>query len=375
MLDSWPLFVACAPGLEALLAQELQSLGLGSPAAQPGGVALDGDREAMMHINLWSGLATHVLVRVAAFEARHFSALAKRAGKVPWSQLLRPDVSWSVRATCRRSKLYHSDAVAQRVTAAITKALGGPSPSPDDKATKPEVEVAVRLDRDRCQLSIDTSGAPLHRRGWRQQTAKAPLREDLAHAMLLSTWDQRAPLIDPMMGSGTIVIEAACIARKLAPGRLRQFAFERTHLADAAAWQAARDRATEQVRALNTTIVGRDRNGGALDAAQGNAARAGVDGDLTLERADLASEPLPSLPGAHVITNPPYGQRIDGSRGSLNALGARLAETSAQSLGLIYPVDGHANVPGVRLKKLCMTDHGGTKVAISVAELGPIEPT
>ena len=363
-VDGYTLFVACKPGLEELLAAELSELGVtvGSPTA--GGVELVGDAASVMRINLSSGIATHVLLRVGEVEARHFSALVKRAKRLPWSELLPAATHRTVRATCKRSKLYHSGAVAQRIEQAVDEALGSPGDSDG-----PAVELVARMDRDRCTISIDTSGEALHRRGWRKQTAKAPLREDLAHALLLASgWDRESVLVDPLCGSGTIAIEAVGLARRLAPGRLRGFAFEHTRLMDQASWSAIVKEAEARARPLPASILARDRNAGALEATRGNAKRAGVDDDLQIVEADLEHEALPT--GAALVTNPPYGQRIRGPRPVQQHLGARITEAEISRVAVVAPTEDPCRLPGVPLHKMLMTDHGGTKVAFFVANQG-----
>ena len=228
---------------------------------------------------------------------------------------------------------------------------------------RPAVELVARMDRDRCTISIDTSGEALHRRGWRKQTAKAPLREDLAHALLLASgWDRASPLVDPLCGSGTIAIEAVGLARGLAPGRLRSFAFEHTRLMDAASWSAIQ--AESPPRPLPAPVLARDRNPGAIEATRGNAQRAGVADDLQLEQADLEHEPLPA--GATLVTNPPYGQRIAGPTKIQHHLGARITEAGITRVAIVAPTEDPCRLPGVSLRKALMTDHGGTKVAFFV---------
>lgn len=357
-MDGLSLFVACKPGLEPILAQELVALGVTEPSPVSGGVELVADGAMVMRINLRSGVATHVLVRIGEVEARHFSALVKRVRKLPWTDLLAPRTRTTVRATCRRSKLYHSGAVAQRIEEAVTEALGGPG-DPEG----PQVELVARMDRDRCTISLDTSGEALHRRGWRLQTAKAPLREDLAHALLLASgWDRQSPLVDPLCGSGTIAIEAVALARGLAPGRLRSFAFEHTRLMDRPSWTTVQNESL--ARPLPAPIVARDRNPGAVEATRGNASRAGVASDLQIEQADLEHAALPS--GATVVTNPPYGQRIAGPNAIQHHLGARITRAGIRRVAVVAPTEDPCRLPGVRLRKALMTDHGGTKVAFFV---------
>lgn len=358
MLD---LFVACAPGLEPLLARELADLGLAELRSEPGGVTVRTDPRGVSTICLHSGLANHVRLRVGEpFDVRHFDKLVRKTAALPWGELLRPGTKAVASAVCRKSRLYHSGGVAQRVEAGIAKAIGAP------RDGMPEVAVSVRIVRDRCTVSLDLSGEALHRRGWRQQTAKAPIREDLARALLVvSGWTPDRALFDPMMGSGTLVIEAATMARRIAPGLHRDFAFERTKLSDRADLEELRDDARARVLpSAAVSLVGRDHMQGALDAATGNAQRAGVAGDLSLSKAVL-SDPWPSLTDAVVVTNPPYGIRV-GEATSVHALYGELgSHTKAMGWGLAVVIADRRFVrsTGVSLEPKLTTDHGGIKVS------------
>lgn len=358
MLD---LFVACAPGLEPLLARELADLGLTELRSEPGGVTVRCEPRGVSTICVHSGLANHVRLRVGEpFEVRHFDKLIRKTAALPWGDLLRPGTKVVASAVCRKSRLYHSGGVAQRVEAGIAKAIGGP------REGMPEVAVSVRIVRDRCTVSLDLSGEALHRRGWRQQTAKAPIREDLARALLVvSGWTPERPLFDPMMGSGTLVIEAATMARRIPPGLGRGFAFERTKLSDRADLEELRDAARAQVRTeAGVVLVGRDHMQGALDAAMGNALRAGVAGDVTFSKARL-DEAWPELEGATVVTNPPYGIRV-GDATSVHALYEALGERAnamGWRLAVVIADRRFVRSTGVSLEPKLTTDHGGIKVS------------
>ena len=357
MLD---LFVVCAPGLERLLAHELTGLGLDGLKSEPGGVAVRAPAKAVGTIALWSGLANHLRLRVGEpFEVRHFDKLVRKTAALPWKDLLKPGTNVEVSAVCRKSRLYHSDAVAQRVEAGIEKAVGPAHPG------GPTLEVAVRIVRDQCTVSLDLGGDALHRRGWRQQTAKAPLREDLARALLLASgWTPARPLFDPMMGAGTLVIEAATMARNIAPGIRRRFAFEETKLDAATKLESQREAARMAiVDHAPIALMGRDRAEGALQAALGNAARAGVQGDVDLAIAELA-EPWPAIPDPVVVTNPPYGVRV----GSVSAahetyatLGLR-AQEHGWRLGVVVADRRFLRSLDAPVQPALKTDHGGIKV-------------
>jgi putative N6-adenine-specific DNA methylase len=219
----------------------------------------------------------------------------------------------AVRVTCHKSKLYHSDAVAERIVRAVGDKLGKPSllhKPADEEAQNPPQLIVVRLLRDQCFVSIDSSGELLHRRGYRQAVAKAPLRETLAAGMLLASgWDMQAPLLDPFCGSGTIAIESALLARGLAPGRNRRFAFMDWPGFDEKIWRGLLAESGSAAGEGMPIIQASDRDAGAVRMAQENAERAGVASDIEFTcRAVSAIAP----PAGHgwVVTNPPYGLRV-----------------------------------------------------------------
>ncbi|MCC5984849.1 MAG: class I SAM-dependent RNA methyltransferase [Rhodobacteraceae bacterium] len=345
------LFLAAPPGLESVLAEEARALGFAHARAVPGGVETAGSVAGAMRANLWLRGAGRVLLRVAQFRALHLAQLDKRAHRVAWAAHLRPDVPVRVEATCTRSRIYHQGAAAERVARAIAACTGAPvstagagrkAGTDDDPegAHPPDsapLRVMVRIDDDLCTLSIDTSGAPLHRRGHKQAVGKAPLRETLAALFLRECgFDGREPVVDPMCGSGTFVIEAAEIAAGLAPGRSRAFDFERMAGFDAALWEALRAKAGRAARAPEAMFLGADRDQGAVTMAEANAARAGVDGHCRfLCQPVSALEPPPALHGASpglVMVNPPYGARI-GKRHMLHAIHGALGKTLAARFG------------------------------------------
>src|SRR4051812_6625037 len=216
--EPFELFAATAPGLESIAAGELKSLGV-KGRQEPGGVAFEGDLNGVYLANLWLRTASRVLLRLGRFHASTFYELERRAKKLPWADFLPATGSVEVRVTCRKSRLYHSDAVAERILGAIARVApagidvkigAAPGEGDDEAETSSRQLIVVRIVDDQCEVSADTSGELLHRRGYRQEVARAPLRETLAAAMVLASgWDKRQPLLDPMCGSGTIPIEAA----------------------------------------------------------------------------------------------------------------------------------------------------------------------
>lgn len=387
-----------APGLEPLLERELRALGIAAHA-EAGGVAWTGDAGSVMRANLHSRLATRVLVRAARFRATTFWELERLAAKVEWARFVAPGTAVAFRVTCRKSKLYHSDAVAERLGKAVMRAVKGatwvdapeePEDAGDDGAVVARSGVAqgamdagpqlfvARFDHDQLLLSADSSGAPLYMRGWRQAVAKAPLRETLAAALLVASgWDESAPLLDPMCGSGTIAIEGALRARRIAPGSQRAFAFEQWPGFDSAAWQAMRAEARAAERpplAGVPLIVASDRDEGAVAAARANAARAAVAGDIRFVVRPLSAlaadaELAGGAPG-WLVSNPPYGVRVgdrDRVRDLWSALGRVVRERlPGWSVALLSPEERLEAQVGLEFQEALRTRNGGIPVRVVV---------
>lgn len=366
------IFVACLPGLEPFVARECGALGAAvgeQLTVGGGGVDCRGDFATLMRMNLGLGCASHVLLRVARFRARHFSELHKRADRVAWGEWLGDGAPFVVRASSRRSKLYHTGGIEERVTAAIARQRGGDGAVAGDPGAA--VPVHARLVDDVCTLSIDTSGEPLHRGGFRVETAKAPLREDLAYALVLaSEWDPDRPLVDPFCGAGTIPIVAARIARRLPPGLSRGYAFEALPAFDRDLWAAVqRDAEAQALERAPQVIVGSDRDAGAVDIARRNAERAGVAGDVAFHHAPLSACPgfeIGAERGA-VVTNPPFGRRVGGDADRLaplyQALGARVRELGPGWRCAVLAADRRLALrTGLRLSSAFLASHGGLRV-------------
>lgn len=299
----------------------------------------------MMRANLHSRVANRIVVRMAEFHASTFYELERRAKKVEWERFLSKDSLFRFRVTARKSKLYHSDAIAERLGRAAARATGAKvlaAKSDEDDETESAQLFVVRIANDTVTISVDSSGELLHRRGYRQAIAKAPLRETLAAAMLIgSGWDMNCPLVDPMCGSGTIAIEAAMMARRIAPGIHREFAFESWAGHDAAAWNAMKAEArAAELSSVATQILASDRDAGAIEATKLNAERAGVLADIAISGRAISGVEFPDGAG-WIISNPPYGIRVGESAPLRNlyaqigkimrgpALGYRLALLSA----------------------------------------------
>lgn len=297
------IFLTTFPGLEPTLLAEIRGKGFKAAKAVPGGVVIRGGWPEVWRANLWVRGAGRVLARLDHFHATHLAQLDLRARHVPWASVLRPDVPFRVEATCAASKLYHSGAVAERIATAIRETLGAPE-SPEAAVT-----VMARLEHDRCTISLDTSGEALHKRGYKAAINPAPLRETMASLFLAQCgYLGEEPLLDPMCGAGTFVIEAAEIAARLNPGRARGFAFEHFAGFDADSW--ARMRAVASRRAPAALCYGSDRDAGAVAMARANAERAGVAEATEFRQCTISDAAPPEGPPGLVMVNPPYGTRL-----------------------------------------------------------------
>lgn len=314
------IFVICAPGLEAVTGAEMMRLGVKPEKSEAGGVSCKGSIQDVMRLNLWLRSASRVVVRVAAFHASTFHELERRAKKIEWNRYLNDKSAVSFRVTCKKSKLYHSDAVAERFMKALSAQVKGANfevsdeKDDDDSEAGAAQQFIVRLFRDDVIVSIDSSGELLHRRGYRLATAKAPIRETLAAAILLAAeWSGTTPLLDPLCGSGTLPIEAALIARNIAPGKNRQFAFMNWRGFERRGWQLIQADADKKALAsARVKILGSDRDEGAISAVRANAKRAGVDRDIEISRKSM-TEAVSDVAGTAeglLVTNPPYGKRV-----------------------------------------------------------------
>ena len=263
--------------------------------------------------NLELRCAVRVLRRLGRFACPDERALYRAAKAVDWSEFLAPDGGFFVDAQCRESALDHSQFVAQRTKDAVVDSLRQASGlRPSVAKQDADLRIHVHLWRDRCTLSVDTSGDSLHKRGWRRYQGYAPLAETLAAAVVLqSAWDRRAPLIDPFCGSGTILVEAALIASDTAPGIFRDFGFERWPGHDAAAWAELRAAARARARMPpRLKLIGRDLDPDHIPGALENAAASGHPETFDLEPGDARQFPWKKGWGATIAANLPYGKRV-----------------------------------------------------------------
>ncbi|MDD7972565.1 class I SAM-dependent RNA methyltransferase [Roseinatronobacter sp. HJB301] len=357
---TFPIYLACLPGLEAVIAQEAHELGLPAPIIVPGGVETTGTWPDIWRANLWLRCASRVLVRLGQFRALHLAQLDKRARKFPWADFLRPDIPVRVDVTCTRSRIYHQKAAAQRIQTAITETLGA------SITLDADLRLMVRIDDDMVTVSLDTSGEGLHKRGHKLATGKAPLRETMAAAFLNQMgFDGTQPVIDPMCGSGTFILEAAERAAGLPPGRTRTFAFENLSSFEASAWAQMRQHSPQTPPAQ---FFGFDRDQGVIQNARENAQRAGLEDCTAFTCQPISALSRPDTPPGLIMVNPPYGGRI-GNPARLFGLYATLGQVLRENfagwrLGLVTSERKLAHATGLNLQPGPPIPHGGLKVQL-----------
>jgi putative N6-adenine-specific DNA methylase len=350
----------CTPGLEALTADELTGLGVRLRRTLVGGVEFSASDRQLYAANLWLRTAARIVVRIGtAFVAATFEELERRVADLDWAPWLPAGTTPDVRVSSTASRLYHTGAVAERL--GVLLASGG----------EPGPQISVRIMHDRVSVSVDSSGAPLHRRGWRHDHGQAALRETLGAALVLASgWDRRTALVDPMCGSGTIAIEAALLAADRPPGAGRRFAFEEWPSFQPGTWASvigeARARSAPAVPAP-PLIMASDRDPEAIAAATANAERAGVAERVALTGAALDGLRLPLGPG-WLVTNPPYGKRVDGGEVGevFAALGRAVRGQPDWRLGVLVADQAVARRSGLRLDERLHTKNGGIPVTFLV---------
>lgn len=320
-------FFASAPrGLERLLLEEVVSLGGSDAAAVGGGVAFSGDWTTCYRVNFWSRIASRVLWRIAAFDYEDEHDLYAAAAAIHWQQYFTVDRTLRVNLTAQRSPLQSLDFATLRIKDAICdrfrEKLGR---RPDVDRAEPHVRVHAFLERNSATLYLDTSGEALFKRGWRHGVTEAPLRENLAAGIIrLTGWKPDEPLLDPMCGGGTLLVEAAAMARGRAPGARRSFGFENLLALDAEAWQAVQSEDRAPGKQPGPRLHGSDVDPRALKAARRNLAEAGVERWVQLEQCSILERNAPA-PSGVLVANPPYGERL-GSAGALSDFYPRLGE-------------------------------------------------
>ncbi|MGQ0750566.1 MAG: THUMP domain-containing class I SAM-dependent RNA methyltransferase [Betaproteobacteria bacterium] len=321
-------FAPCPRGLEGVLAEELKRIGAGRVSAVEGGVDFSGEMALCYAANLESRIASRVLWRVGHAPYRSDKDIYAAARELPWTRWFDVERSIRVNLSAIRSPLKSLDFATLRIKDAVCdgfrEACGR---RPDVDTAHPDVRVHAFLTRSHVSFYLDTSGEPLFKRGWRTAAGEAPLRENLAAGIVrLSDWRPGTPLLDPMCGGGTLLVEAAMIALEIAPGLGRAFGFEKLAIFDSKAWQVVRKRAADRPRPPHALgIYGSDKFGAVLDLARRNLEAAGLEKAVALKQVDVL-ESSPPASGGVMVMNPPYGERL-GNRESLASFYPQLGNT------------------------------------------------
>jgi putative N6-adenine-specific DNA methylase len=299
-------------GFEEVLARELRDLGAEDIDLLKRGISFTGDKRLLYLANYSCRTALRILVPVSSFRASTEAMLYDGVRAVPWEKWLDFRGKFAVDSVISFSEFKHSGFVSLKAKDAIADRFRDKfGKRPDVSVNDPDVRVNVHIFRDECTVSIDSSGASLHLRGYRRMQSEAPMNEVLAAGLiLLSGWDGKTPFVDPMCGSGTILIEAAMIAGNVPSGYYRPlFGFERWKEYDRRLWEQVKRECEEKINEPIAPIRGFDRDEKAIQASEANIEEAGVENFVKVGQADFNTS-TPPFPGGFLLTNPPYGERI-----------------------------------------------------------------
>jgi putative N6-adenine-specific DNA methylase len=311
-------FAVCAPGFEEGLAKELANLSpivstslLTITRQETGGVSFNAPLEFMYHTNLNLRTAHRVLLRIDDFLSQSYPMLFNKVEKIPWELYLGFNKTYSVQVSARESRLHQHKTIAKTIHDGISDYMKPLGLSPQLSDNSP-LEIHVRLFRDRCTLSVNTSGEHLHKRGYRQLVSEAPIRETLA-ASILQTIDigKFETVLEPMCGSGTFLIEAALMLKNVAPGLQRSFAFEHVPFFQASKWERFKLESKKRQQETTVKLLGFDIDAKNIEIAKTNAAKAGVADAVRFEVADARTLSVVTRGKSLVISNVPYGERLE----------------------------------------------------------------
>lgn len=340
-MDIYELIAPCHFGLESVMKREILDLGYEISSVEDGKVTFLGDAEAIAYANIFLRTTERVLLKVGQFQAESFEELFEQTRALPWENYIPKDGKfWVAKANSIKSKLFSPSDIQSVMKKAIVERLKEHYRVewfPEDGASYP---IRVSFLKDQAVIGLDTTGVSLHKRGYRQLTAKAPITETLAAALLMLTpWKGERILVDPFCGSGTFVIEAAMMAAGIAPGMNRTFLAQQwRELVPEKCWRDALEEAREQVDfSVATDIQGYDIDGEIIKAARENARLAGVEQMIHFQQRAV-SELSHSGKYGFIVTNPPYGERLEEKSalpGIYRTLGERFSQLDTWSLYLI----------------------------------------
>ena len=309
-MDKFEMIIPTLLGVEAFVSKEVKRMGCEVSSVEDGRVCFLGDRLDLCRANIGIRTGERVLIKIGEFKALSFTELFDNVYALPWDEWIDKNGAFPVKGYCLKSKLASVPDCQAIIKKAVAKKLGdkyGLERMPEDGAL---YQIQFSIMKDRVTVMIDSSGAPLHKRGYRQNSNTAPLRETIAAAMvMLSYWKFENPLCDPFCGSGTIPIEAAMFKRNIAPGLMRGFAAEQFMGFDAKLWENAREWARDLARNTPLEIYASDIDPMCVELTKANADKAGVGDLITVERKDARKIAFERADGS-IICNPPYGERM-----------------------------------------------------------------
>lgn len=307
------LIAPCFFGVEKILSREIQNLGYEVIKVEDGRVTFKTDEYGICKSNLWLRTAERVMIKMGEFEARSFEELFQNTKKLPWHKWISQDAAFPVtKASSINSQLHSVPDIQSIVKKAVVESLKEEYDVSWFSESKETYPIHVFIHKDKVVLSIDTSGTALHKRGYREVSSKAPIRETLAAALVyLTPWREDRPLIDPFCGSGTILIEAAMIGLNMAPGINREYVSEKWDIVPKKLWWDARKEAHDLMKKdISFKIMGYDIDSKVLEIAKENAKLANVDEYIHFEKRDVRDLKSSDTYG-FIITNPPYGERLE----------------------------------------------------------------
>lgn len=356
-MKRYELIAPCHFGLESILKREITDLGYEVIKVEDGRVTFIGDAEAVCRANIFLRTAERILIKAGSFRAETFEELFQGTKSIPWEEMIPSDGRfWVTKAASVKSKLFSPSDIQSIMKKAMVermKEVHHVEWFPESGASFP---IRVFLMKDEVTAALDTTGDSLHKRGYRKLTAKAPIAENLAAALIMLTpWKGDRILVDPFCGSGTFPIEAAMMAANIAPGMNRNFTAQSwTHMIPAREWYDAADEAREEiVMDVHTDIQGYDIDDGMVSIARENARLAGVDKMIHFQKRDLR-ELRHSKKYGFIITNPPYGERIEEKKNLpelYGAIGERFKALDAWSLYLITAYEQAEDMIGMKAAK------------------------
>lgn len=310
-MRKFELIATAAFGIEGIVADEVKELGFENVKTENGRVTYEADEEGLCKSNLWLRSADRVFLKIAQFRATSFEELFENTKKIPWSRYIPEDGEFPVNAKSVKSKLFSLSDIQSICKKAVVNKLSQSYDVQWFSEDGDKYSILVSILKDEVTIMLDTSGVGLHKRGYRENGADAPIRETLAAALLrISRWKKNIPLIDPLCGTGTIAIEAAMIARNIAPGLDRKFDCENWKFITPGLWKRVRMEAYQAIDYdTEIQIEAYDLNPRAIRIARENAEKAGVDDCIHFQARDV-KDLSSSRKYGYVVTNPPYGERL-----------------------------------------------------------------